>query len=145
MLKAGAQTPSGAPDSQEPNAPAAPAAAPSAAVPASHPDAALIAASAEYIDLEKRIADMPEPGGRSSSAAHAAWSEATEPLYSRQAKLRDFMADTRATTLDGLRAKAAALRTWLPVTATGDDLYGTEHGLTWSLVQDVLALRRSAP
>lgn len=113
-----------------------------AAIPATatalHRDATLIAVSAEYIDLERRIAETPEPDGHATSAANAAWIAATEPLYRRQTELRDYMEDTPATTLDGLRAKAAALRIWLPTTSCGDDLYRSEDGLTWSLIKDIL-------
>ncbi len=94
-----------------------------------HPDAALLAASAEFIRLQAifdEIIGRPEGEDVPDDAFHTAYSAAM-----------DVVTFTKATTSDGARAKAAAIAAYFcpDVFDVLDQCPATE--MLWSLTQDL--------
>lgn len=120
-----------------------PAAVPVVTAAVLQPDAVLLAMGreaapliAEYERLTARYFALPpgHPGVREAGDASAA-------IYDRLEELTDLAQETRATTLDGFKAKARLLQHGLRSTNRMDGkvrLIDPEQELAWSLVADLL-------
>ena len=101
-------------------------------------DSDIIAASRNYLALEDDLSRLSKLEGGLPDARQAALLAEMDVIHDQQAALRSIMATNPARTPEGLRAKAAALQSWLPSNPAGTLPCCDEDALAWSLCDDLL-------
>ena len=99
-----------------------------------HPDAELLGTVAEFERHERRLKAAPTDDEDAFDQIADGVSEAQQPHVDR-------MCELQAVTLDGLQARAAALKLWEPALANVDHRDDTQSRMIAALVRDAAVLR----
>jgi hypothetical protein len=115
--------------------------APGAASTAASPDAEIISIAEEYVRLSRLWCDIATEGGQEIGDTPLAisCSERQDAIQSRMDELEQLICDTRATTIEGVRAKALAA--WCYAGDGGFEATAPidyNEWMSWSVLADLL-------